>query len=274
MIMFRKKIDPRTTVTISQALPKIIITLILITFSYPIAGILFDVMNIGKQVSYTIMSQPLYDVLKDKSDFKIGGNEIRFPSDFKAFDIWTVFGVGGGLKELLNLGEIRMEILGYNPEVGFILGLVFGILLLSIAFKVLITLITYYVRFFLLTITAPLTFLWGTLPGQEEHTSHWFMQFITTSVVFVTIYLMMNLAYFFYLYAEVSGLTVEVPPVLGDIDTTAVGKLMAFGILLALPSIPEAIENALAPTKRRGKPLGEELAGGFKKIPIIGGLVG
>lgn len=44
MILFRMKIDPRTVISVQNALPRIIITLILITFSYAIVGLLIDVM--------------------------------------------------------------------------------------------------------------------------------------------------------------------------------------------------------------------------------------
>lgn len=44
MIMFRVQMDAHTVIGIQQALPKIIVTLILITFSYAIAGLLIDLM--------------------------------------------------------------------------------------------------------------------------------------------------------------------------------------------------------------------------------------
>jgi len=43
MIMFRIKINPQTAITIQLALPKLIITLLLITFSYAIAGFMIDI---------------------------------------------------------------------------------------------------------------------------------------------------------------------------------------------------------------------------------------
>ena len=46
MIMFRTKISPQSVVTVQSALPKIIITLILVTFSYAIAGFLLDLMYV------------------------------------------------------------------------------------------------------------------------------------------------------------------------------------------------------------------------------------
>jgi len=44
MIMFRTKINAQTVITIQSALPNLIITLLLITFSYAIAGFLVDIM--------------------------------------------------------------------------------------------------------------------------------------------------------------------------------------------------------------------------------------
>jgi hypothetical protein len=46
MVMFRKKIDPKTVVTAQNAIPKVIVALILITFSYAIVGILIDFMYV------------------------------------------------------------------------------------------------------------------------------------------------------------------------------------------------------------------------------------
>ena len=46
MIMFRVKISPQTVITIQSALPKVILALILITFSYAIAGFLIDLMYV------------------------------------------------------------------------------------------------------------------------------------------------------------------------------------------------------------------------------------
>ena len=44
LIMFRVKIDPRTVMTIQNQIPKIIVGIVLVTFSYAIAGFLIDMM--------------------------------------------------------------------------------------------------------------------------------------------------------------------------------------------------------------------------------------
>jgi len=46
MIMFRTKINPQTVVNVENALPKIVMALIYITFSFPIAGFLIDLMYV------------------------------------------------------------------------------------------------------------------------------------------------------------------------------------------------------------------------------------
>lgn len=44
MVMFRKKIDPKTVVTVQNAIPRVILALLLVTFSYAIVGVLIDLM--------------------------------------------------------------------------------------------------------------------------------------------------------------------------------------------------------------------------------------
>lgn len=56
MIMFRRKIDPQTVVTVQNALPRIITTLIFITFSYAIAGFMIDLMYVIMIVVLNLIS--------------------------------------------------------------------------------------------------------------------------------------------------------------------------------------------------------------------------
>ena len=66
-VMLRVKIDPRTVMTIQNQIPKIIIGLILVTFSYAIAGFLVDLMWVAIYLSYGVfqsimVSSPGLDV--------------------------------------------------------------------------------------------------------------------------------------------------------------------------------------------------------------------
>ncbi|KKQ33702.1 MAG: hypothetical protein UW41_C0031G0004 [Candidatus Collierbacteria bacterium GW2011_GWC2_44_18] len=61
MIMFRVKIDSKTAATIQLAIPKLIATLLMITFSYAIVGFLVDISTIADAMAINIL--------------RIGGNE-------------------------------------------------------------------------------------------------------------------------------------------------------------------------------------------------------
>lgn len=57
MIMFRAKINPQTVISVENALPKIVIALILITFSFAIAGFLIDLMYVLIILIISILSK-------------------------------------------------------------------------------------------------------------------------------------------------------------------------------------------------------------------------
>lgn len=60
MIMFRTKINPQTVISVENSLPKIIIALILITFSFAIAGFLVDLMYMLIAIIVSILG-PVYN---------------------------------------------------------------------------------------------------------------------------------------------------------------------------------------------------------------------
>jgi len=59
MVMFRTKINPQTVISVENSLPKIIIALILITFSFAIAGFMIDLMYLLIAIVTSILS-PIY----------------------------------------------------------------------------------------------------------------------------------------------------------------------------------------------------------------------
>ncbi len=56
MVMFRKKIDPKTVVTVQNAIPRIVIALLLVTFSYAIVGVMIDLMYLTIVLSVSVIS--------------------------------------------------------------------------------------------------------------------------------------------------------------------------------------------------------------------------
>lgn len=58
MIMFRMKLDSQTAIGIQNSLPKIVISLILITFSFAIAGFLIDLMYLIMAICISALASP------------------------------------------------------------------------------------------------------------------------------------------------------------------------------------------------------------------------
>jgi len=75
MIMFRMKINPQTVISVENALPKIVIALILVTFSFAIAGFLIDLMYILIAIGISILSgnNTYYDAGKTTNEFITSG---------------------------------------------------------------------------------------------------------------------------------------------------------------------------------------------------------
>jgi len=75
MIMFRTKINPQTVISVENSLPKVIVALLLITFSFAIAGFLIDLMYILIFLIIGILSNnnAYYDVGK-MSDYFFRSN--------------------------------------------------------------------------------------------------------------------------------------------------------------------------------------------------------
>lgn len=78
MIMFRAKINPQTVISVENALPKIVISLILITFSFAIAGFLIDLM-------YVIIGITVSVLIKDPTKVTPFKNEYMMAS---GMDLW------------------------------------------------------------------------------------------------------------------------------------------------------------------------------------------
>jgi hypothetical protein len=115
MIMFRAKLNPQTVISIENSLPKIVVALLLITFSFAIAGFLIDLMYISIGIIAVLFSNAPnipadYSTPKkilEKFYFGTSPNSI-FGFLFNWGNTWNlskaIFGIlPGTLRDLLNL---------------------------------------------------------------------------------------------------------------------------------------------------------------------------
>src|SRR4030043_661541 len=179
-IMFRVKINPQTVFTIQSALPKVVIVLVLITFSYAIVGLLIDFMFvIISLISTTFANMPLKDQTLGKIIGFTGG-ALTYDVVILASLLWHGF-----IPIVMNfvLFLILPEKLGYlfaaftlpgvnSPEqvmyfVDYIFLFILAIVLFIALIRVLWTLLKAYVMVAISLIFAPFQIMMGVLPGSD-----------------------------------------------------------------------------------------------------------
>lgn len=272
MIMFRQKMDSQTIVSVQTALPKIIASLLLVTFSYAICGLIVDLIYLGNDLMGAIFSVPLH----------VANPEFIWNADLNILTFLKIFGgelvQGTGLAVVANMIKSLWDsISGFFSRGDFssVFFLVIAFSLLSSVIKIFFALLSRYVMLLLYTIVSPFLFLWGSLPGQQDHTSKFFKTMIGNAIVFPAILLMLHLAGYFVVVGGSLPLQPIVPFQIPSANFgTAIGGFIALGILMAASKIPESIDDLLGVRAGVGPALGAEAAGALRRIPIIGGLIG
>lgn len=222
MIIFRMKIDPKTVISVQAALPKIILTLILITFSYPIAGFMIDLMYLMIMIVIEILSKAVPADLPWGADFMrntAGQQQAFVQSGFLGWvHLFTsVFSVGllpaffqqffGGSGVNTAIGTIlagaitkvigSIGFLSIIPATGVgVPAVIFGIVAIPVIILVLIglgllftfirltfLLLNSYIQLLLAVILGPLLLLKEAIPGQSAF-GDWMKNLLANLVVF------------------------------------------------------------------------------------------
>ncbi len=172
MIMFKIKINPQTAVTLQLMIPKIITTLILVTFSYAIAGFVID-------MTFALVGFVVFA-------FSGTGGMIGDPSRMVGF-------LTGGLSNLFfyyllyyllwsGVGTLMLILPG-------LISLIMLILVLFLLARVWWMLLKTYLMFILLVIVGPWQIMLGLLPNQQGFGA-WFRNIIAQASVFVVVPIM------------------------------------------------------------------------------------
>ena len=197
-IMFRVKISPQAVITFQSALPRIIIALILITFSYAIVGLLIDIgiflSNLIANLFAGILAGTMHITwLENIADWFRGINPEQTRPLFEPFQIALMYGslIGSTFLVLVAVNPL-------TPIIGVIIALVIGILLLISFFKMLWTLLRAFAMITLNIVFAPFRILIGVLPGSNAITD-WLKDVIANIAVFPAILAMFFLGNYFIL---------------------------------------------------------------------------
>lgn len=153
LIMGRNKVDAKAAITIQQVLPQIIIALVLITFSYPIGAA-------GASLAYNIRG----NIETNTFLSELGMGSIPVASTTAGLTIAgviTLFTAG-----FTGVGAILVAIAA-----------IAGLVVLAFQILVFVKTIGIYLKMLMAIITAPITFAFGALPGNQKSTTNWFLTF-------------------------------------------------------------------------------------------------
>ncbi len=257
MVMMRKKIDPKTVITVQNSLPRIVMALILITFSYAIVGFMIDLMYLFIGLINVLISSALppptgiASVGQPTNFFNMGfwgflaavfaplryfgpsGALINTVSDLEQGQVWKAVGdfIGGGL----------MTISGIGPLFQFILFLAF----LFAFVRLLLMMLTSYTQILLAVLTGPLQILIDVFPGANGFTS-WIKNILSNLAVFPVTILLLMIGNVIGQYMQNGG-DLWVPPMLpqGAGLGGLAQSLIGLGIILSIPNIANSIKEAL-----------------------------
>ncbi|MGI6443776.1 MAG: hypothetical protein ACOX06_02100 [Candidatus Dojkabacteria bacterium] len=265
MIMFRNKIGGQVMVTVSNSIPRIVVSLILVTFSFGIIGLIIDFGGVVRSIIDSIYFGGESGIDVHNPFFLVGG----FLGRNEGTAITSALGIAG---------IVIMIVKTFNP-LGLLLSLM-GLVVLCVvlwgAIKLWITLLKSYFGMLINIVTAPLAILFGSLPGNEASLFNVFKSALRNVLAFPLAYAIVNLPY----VLEDQGVVLSFPETLvhaSTDDTTflpnlliEIAKVMAIYAAAAAPEILKAIIPATG--SKAGEEIGKALKENVSKTPLIGGL--
>lgn len=293
MIMLRKKIDAQTVIGIEQALPNLVITLLLITFSYAIAGFVIDMIYFVTFFGIKLLA--MGGIFSDTGSAAI--NTIKASNLFKIL-LSTIFNIPGAQGSTVTtaanavaglvgdlLGNTAGSLTGgaaglLTQPVAFV---IFAVAILFSIFKLFFSLLMSYIQIIIGAILGPLQLMLNAMPGSDAF-SKWFRNLLANAMAFPAAALMLVFA------AALTGQSGTawkinpdigfssqsgvkwIPPLIygeggGVTSGNGVGAVIALfgiGILMLTPKVVDMVKEAIqAPEFKYGSAIGEAVGFGW-----------
>lgn len=288
MVMLRKKIDPKTVVTVQNALPRIVITLILITFSYAIVGFLIDLMYLLILLVVAIVGPNIQgsSIQELQAAFTAGGaGEIGkiwwslkpiASSGLAGVIAAVVFFIPGGIFAAIVAALAFGLVAGVDAGTGATIGALSPILLLLLSLslivsfiRILFILIGAYINIVISVVFGPLQIMLDAVPGGNGFAS-WLNNLIVNLLSFPIVISLILLGGSIGSMIDKTQGTFWSPPLVPKAPdaSTFIQALIGAGIVMSIPSILHAVKEAL-----KIKPLVPTGAGVLTQ-PLTGALGG
>lgn len=288
MIMFRQRINPQTVVSVQQALPGLVIGLILVTFSYFMAALIVDLSFVGMQLVAFLFQNSGLAGLEGASEVARNSSIFNLFWSFGGTIIGSVF---GEFSRLLTPSPEFIRAIGTQPITwilnaplaatisfipgvagflsqgtgtaigGVVSGIVILILLIALLFQMLRliwTLVTTYITILVITIAGPLIILFASLPGKSGLLALWWKVLLANVLVFPAVF-----AAFLFAGAILgnTGFFQQTLPLFSGLPVDLLKSIIGIGIILGTPAVPGMVKAALGVKDIAGIP--QEAAAGF-----------
>lgn len=291
MVIFRMKIDPKTVISLQAALPKIVLTVILITLSYPIVGFLVDMMYLIMALIISIMLNGMggdwiAKIPDVQTNFLTGSSGTLFGQVWNAGVTWNsladlkwvggiIPGIGGiagagiftgGFAAIIGgtatIATAWPLLLGAVAPAGIIVLLLFlGILYIYI--RILMILLNSYIQLILSLLLGPILLLGEAVPGKSAF-SQWIMNVLANLSVFPTTAAILIFAMF------LTSLNTEgplwMPPFTGFQPREAFLSIMGLSVVFTAPNLITSVKKMFG-----AKPT-MPISAGTAFMPLTGGV--
>jgi len=255
MVMFRVKISPQVVISAQSALPKILIAVVLVTFSYAIAGFLIDLMYVVIGLLSLLGSRFFPAELSVTPtivfNFLTLGQPLSLNIPVGVYGLFATYIILFAIVALLVIGFTAGALVtgitagltagllvalfptGFTPIVviiGLLIFLVVFVILFTMFFKTLFMLFKAYAGVILLTIFAPFQILIGAVIPSMGF-GRWVRSFVANLVIFVVTGVIFLLAFTFLAQAFVSiGRALGADnPTLGGLVETLIRSFLGTG---------------------------------------------
>ncbi len=294
-IMFRVKISPQASVTIQTAIPKVAIGLVLITFSYALAGLIVDLSYLLQGLVALIIAGTTNGITQmSPIEMFIKMNDGAGSFFSYAFSLIVIAFTSGSI-----FGQITI-IPGPPPAgIGIPTGATFGLFIAIISIVMLIvaaltvfwTLLKAYVTAIFQVVGAPFYILMG-IASPTMGFGSWFKSFIANIATFPLVGIMILFAHIL-LWGSIDGSvasgwtqfnvfkinsnfiadagTAQLPTFSNTFSPGAIGYFSSLVLMLAIPSVCKTVKS-LIETGKAGR--FEGLAGMGIAGSVIGGAAG
>lgn len=191
-VMFRIKINPQTVVTIQTMIPKLVITLLLITFSYAIAGLIIDLVYVVISAVLAFLAPPIGNVIHPTNL----GNAISWFTS-SSYPGLVIYFLLPWIIAILFAGTILNVFTSGLGTIVAVVFLIFAIFLVWNLFKIWWMLVKTQITLIFLIVVGPLQIMLDLIPGQSGF-SGWFRNIIANASVFAVVPIMFILGMIFW----------------------------------------------------------------------------